>query len=47
MDAEVRDNAHLVRERRNAIVHDGGQGAPPMTYATARRTISRFLAWLP
>jgi hypothetical protein len=42
-----RDNAHLVREYRNALVHEREEKPEPMPIAVARSYLCHFFSFLP
>jgi hypothetical protein len=45
---DQRDNAHLVREYRNSLVHErGDEDVEPIPIATARGHLCRFFSFLP
>lgn len=44
---EHRDNAHVVRKYRNAIVHEGTEAADSVTLELARKHLCTFFSWLP
>lgn len=44
---EQRDNAHLVREYRNSLVHEREEEGEAIPIATARGYLCRFFSYLP
>ena len=47
VSAAVRDKAHLIREFRNAEVHQSAMDKQDATFADALAGLNRFLSWLP
>jgi hypothetical protein len=44
---DQRDNAHLVREHRNSLVHEREEAMGPIPIAVARGYLCRFFSFLP
>jgi hypothetical protein len=41
------ENAHLVRDHRNTLIHEESEYGHPVTLAEARRYLCTYFKWLP
>jgi hypothetical protein len=41
------ENAHLVRDHRNTLIHEESEYGRPVTFAEARRYLCTYFKWLP
>lgn len=45
--ADIRDQAHRVKEFRNHIVHQGSSAGMEISFSDALAALNRFLSWFP